>query len=145
MKRILLVFLLIFSIALSSCGAELFAIEDFEWKMRTVMSVDATQSSNDFVIAVGEPDSAHPNAKTVELTLSAKDGVLTLSDITNGKTYGGTYKVKAKTPKSIDYEIVIDGVSGYATVAATEYYDGSRIPTLPVSLGEYSFYFIPNE
>ena len=148
MKRlvaVISVLLLIF--ILSSCGAELVAIEDLEWKMSAVMSnnVDATQSENDFVIAVGEADDIHPNAQIVELTLSAKDGELTLVDVTNSKTYIGTYKIMNRTPKSIDYEIVIDGISGYATVARTEYYDGSETPTLPINLGEYALYFAPNE
>jgi hypothetical protein len=66
-----------------------------------------------------------------------------VADKTNEKTYSGTYKVTAKTPKSIDYEITLDGISGYATVAPTKYYDGSEVPTLPISIGEYSLYFIP--
>ena len=148
MKRLfgaILVLLLI--LIFSSCGAELVAIEDLEWKMSTVMSnnVDATQGENDFVIAVGEADDIHPDAQIIELTLSAKDGELTVVDVTNSKTYSGTYKIMNKTPKSIDYEIVIDGVSGYATVARTEYYDGSEVPTLPINLGEYALYFVPNE
>ena len=65
--------------------------------------------------------------------------------ITNGKTYNGTYEVMQKTPKGTDYEIIIDGVTGYATVAPTEYYDGSEIPTLPINIDGYSLYFIPNE
>ena len=50
-----------------------------------------------------------------------------------------------KTPKGTDYEIIIDGVNGYATVAPTEYYDCSEIPTLPINIDGYSLYFIPNE
>jgi hypothetical protein len=50
-----------------------------------------------------------------------------------------------KTPKGTDYEIIIDGVNGYATVAPTEYYAGSEIPTLPINIDGYSLYFIPKE
>ena len=32
----------------------------------------------------------------------------------SGKTYNGTYEVMQKTPKGTDYEIIIDGVTGYA-------------------------------
>ena len=51
------------------------------------------------------------------MTLTAKDGEITITDTTNGKTYNGTYEVRQKTPKGTDYEIIIDGVTGYATVA----------------------------
>ena len=77
------------------------------------------------------------------MTLTAKDGEITITDTTNGKTYNGTYEVMQKTPKGTDYEIIIDGVTGYATVAPTEYYDGSEIPTLPINIDGYSLYFIP--
>ena len=116
------------------------------WKMRTVMSndVEAAQIEYELVVAVGEEDDIHPNAKIVKIKLVAKDGTITITDATNNKTYRGTYKVQQKTPKGIDYEVTIDGITGYATVAPTEYYDGSEVPTLPINLGEYSLYFIPN-
>lgn len=59
------------------------------------------------------------------------------------QTFTGSYKVQQKTPKGTDYEITIDGIEGYATVAPTEYYDGSKVPTLPINLGDYALYFIP--
>ena len=79
------------------------------------------------------------------MTLIAKDGEITVTNETNNKTYKGTYKIQQKTSKSVDYEVIIDGVTGYATVAQTEYYDGSEIPTLPINLGNYSLYFIPSK
>ena len=145
MKRLLCLFSVIFSLLLSSCGANLVAIEDCDWKMRAVMTtrVEEGQTENDFVIAVGEADDVHPDAKIVDLTLSAKDGNLTVTDLTNGKTYDGTYKVTKRTPRSIDYEITINGEQGYATVAKTTYYGGDEIPTLPINIGEYALYFVP--
>lgn len=148
MKKLMFVLsLLMLPLMLSSCGAETVTIDDYEWKMRTVMS-NNTETATDadaFVSVVGEPDELYPDAKVVDLTLAAKDGKITVTDKTNGKTYSGTYKVTQKTPEGTDYEITIDGVNGYATVAPTEYYDGTDIPTLPINLGEYSLYFIPNE
>ena len=135
-----------FIFTLSACGGDAVAIEDYEWKMRTVMSndVEAAQIEDELVVAVGEEDDIHPNAKIVNIKLVAKDGTITITDATNNKTYRGTYKVQQKTPKGINYEVTIDGITGYATVAPTEYYDGSEVPTLPINLGEYSLYFIPN-
>lgn len=146
MKKILSVFLMSFIVfALSACNADVVKIEDYEWEMRTVMSNDteAAQYQDELVVAVGEADELYPDAEIVDMTLTAKDGEITITDTTNGKTYNGTYEVMQKTPKGTDYEIIIDGVNGYATVAPTEYYDGSEIPTLPINIDGYSLYFIP--
>lgn len=148
MKKIISIFLmLIFTFALSACNSDEFAIEDYEWKMRTVMrnDIEVAQNEDELVVAVGEADELYPDAEIVDLTLIAKDGEITITDTTNGKTYNGTYEVQKKTSKGMDYEIIIDGVTGYATVSPTEYYDGSEIPTLPINIDGYSMYFIPNE
>ena len=138
---------LIFVLGLSACNSDVVAIEDHEWKMRTVMSndIEVAQNEDQLVVAVGEADELYPDAKIVDLKLIAKDGSLTVTDATNNKIYNGTYKVQQKTPKGTDYEVTIDGVKGYATVAPTEYYDGSKVPTLPINLGEFSLYFTPVE
>ncbi|MBQ5824613.1 MAG: hypothetical protein IIW48_07360, partial [Clostridia bacterium] len=145
MKRLMMivpVIMLVF--VLSSCSSDLVAIEDCEWKMQAVMSATNDDIGDyEFVIAVGGVDEVHPEAKIIEMTLKAKDGILIIEDITNGKTYNGTYKVMQKTPKGYDYEITVDGISGCATVAPTKYYSGSEVPTLPINLGEYALYFTP--
>ena len=108
MKKILSVFLMSFIVfALSACNADVVKIEDYEWKMRTVMSNDteAAQYQDELVVAVGEADELYPEAEIVDLTLTAKDGEITITDNTNGKTYNGTYEVMQKTPKGTDYEL----------------------------------------
>lgn len=146
MKKFLSAFLiLVFTFALSACNSDRIAIEDYEWKMRTVMKNDmeAAQNEDEMVVAVGEHDELYPDAEIAEITLTAKDGTITVTDKTNSKTYSGTYKVSRETPDGTDYEITIDGVSGYATVAPTEYYNDQTIPTLPINIDGYSVYFIP--
>lgn len=147
MKRVFPTIFLLLSLTFifSSCASETISIEDYEWKMRTVMSgnIETAQNEDSLIVAVGEPDELYPEAKIVDLTLIAKEGKITITDKTNNKTYTGTYKVQQKTPKGTDYEITINGQDGYATVAPTEYYDGSEVPTLPINLGEYSLYFVP--
>ena len=134
-------------LALSACNADVAAIEDYEWKMRTAASndIEAAQAPDELIIAVGEADECYPEAEIVDLTLLAIDGAITITDSTNGKTYNGTYEVMQKTPKGRDYEIIIDGLTGYATISPTEYYDGSEIPTLPINIDGYSLYFIPKD
>ena len=148
MKKIIsLLLMLILVFTLSACNGDVVAIEDYEWKMGAVMrnDIEVAQNEDELVVAVGEEDDIHPNAKIVDLKLVAKDGSITVTDATNNKTYSGTYKVQQKTPKGTDYEVTIDGIKGYATVAPTEYYDGSEVPTLPINLGEFSLYFTPVE
>lgn len=148
MKKIISILIMLsFTFTLSACNSDQIAIEDYEWKMRTVMrnDIEAAQNEDELVVAVGEADELYPDAEIVDVTLTAKDGEITVTDTTNSKTYSGSYTVSQKTPDGTDYEVTIDGVTGYATVAPTEYYDGSEIPTLPINIGGYSVYFIPKE
>ena len=140
MKKIISVLLLlsIAVFALSACGMGKPKIEDYEWKMRTIMHAEDNQVIYD---AAAEESSTHPEATIIEMTLVAKDGKITITDVTNGKTYEGTYTVSGKNPEGTDYHITIDGKSGYATVAMTTYADGTEEPTLPISLDGYSLYF----
>ena len=140
MKRTISILILIatLTIALSACGLGKVKIEDYEWKMRTVMHGEDNQVVVD---AVGEDDPAHPEAIIIDMTLTAKDGKITITDNTNNKTYEGTYTVEQKTPAGTDYKITIDGKEGYATVAMTTYADGTEEPTLPINLGTHSIYF----
>ncbi len=133
---LLLVTTMIF--AISACGMGKVKIEDYEWKMRTIVHAEDNQVVYD---AAAEESTAHPEAKIIDMTLVAKDGKIIITDVTNGKTYEGTYKVSQKTPEGTDYEITVDGKSGYATVAMTKYADGTEEPTLPISLDGHSMYF----
>ena len=148
MKKVLALFLLFVVVfSLSACNGDVVALENYEWKMGAVMrnDIEVAQNEDELVVAVGEEDDIHPNAKIVDLKLVANDGSITVTDATNNKSYSGTYKVQRKTPKGTDYEVTIDGIKGYATVAPTEYYDGSEVPTLPINLGDFSLYFTPAE
>lgn len=148
MKRVLFVIpVLILTLLLASCGTETVSIEDYEWKLQAVMKndVEAAQDEDTLVIAVGESDELYPDAKIVDVKLTAKDEKITVVDSTNDKTYSGTYKQTEKTPDGITYEMEIDGKEGFATVSPAEHYEGIDVPTLPINMGEYSVYFIPAE
>ena len=140
MKKAISILLLmsIMIFALSACGVGKPKIEDYEWKMRTIMHAEDNQVIYD---AVAEESTTHPEAKIIEMTLVAKDGKIIITDVTNGKTYEGTYTISGRNPEGTDYHITIDGKSGYAGVAMTTYADGSKEPTLPISLDGYSMYF----
>ena len=140
MKRVFPVITLFIAVAvlITGCSSEAVSIEDHVWKLRTVIVNDSDAS----VPAVGEPDEVYPEAKVVDVTLTAKDGMITITDATNGKTYAGTYEAANKTPAGTDYNVTIDGIAGFAAVAMTTYSDGEKQPTLPINLGDYSVYFI---
>ena len=89
--------------------------------------IEVAQNEDELVVAVGEADELYPDAEIVDLTLTAKDGEITVTDTTNNKTYNGTYTIMQKTPDGTDYEVIIDGVSGNATVAPTEYYNNQKL------------------
>ena len=85
MKKMISILLLVsvLALTLSACGAGEVKMEVYDWKMRTVMSNDIDLADSDAVVlAVGEPDEVYPNAKIADLTLVAKDGKLTLIDLT---------------------------------------------------------------
>ena len=140
MKKIVSILLLAATLifALSACGIGKTKIEDYEWKMRTIMHVEDNQVVYD---AAAEESSNHPEAEIIEMTLVAKDGKITITDVTNNKTYEGTYAVSGRNPEGTDYKITIDGKVGYATVAMTIYADGREEPTFPIRLNGYSMYF----
>ena len=132
-----ILFLTTIVLILSSCGYEKLKIENYDWKMRYVMHGEDNQVIID---AVGEEDPSS-DAKTVHIALKAENGKITITDSTNNRTYEGTYAVSGKTPREINYNVVINGISGHGVVAMTTYYDGTKEPTLPISLGSYSIYF----
>ena len=140
MKKIISILLLAATLifALSACGMGKPKIEDYEWKMRTIAHVEGEQLVYD---AVAEESTSHSEAKIIEMTFIAKDGKITITDVTNSKTYEGTYTVSGRNPEGTDYHITIDGKTGYAGVAMTTYADGSEEPTLPISFDGYSMYF----
>ena len=137
-KTLSVVIALIVLLLLSSCTSERIKIEDRAWKMRYAMHGEDDKLIID---AVDKEDETHPEAKLTDITLTARDGKITITDSTNDKTYEGTYSVESRTLREINYKITIDGREGYATVAMTTYADGSEEPTLPINLGEYSLYF----
>lgn len=143
MKKIISIFLLttMLILTLSACGTGKPEIEDYEWKMRTIMHTADGQVVYD---AAAEESSTHPEAIIIEMTLVANDGRILITDVTNSKVYEGTYTLSGMNPEGTDYHITIDERYGYAAVAMTAYGDGSKEPTLPITLEGYSMYFYAN-
>lgn len=122
------------------------SIEDYQWKMQMIQSndINVEQNADLSVVAVGTADDLYAHAPVVELVLTAEDGKLSLEDKTNHKEYEGSYLKQKSTPEGIIYEVVVNGQDGYATVSTTKS-NGTETPTMPINLGNYSIYFVPEE
>lgn len=142
MRKIASFILLLILIFTTGCsGFSSPKIEDYTWEMSSVAYVEDEQL---VMVAVGESDPVYPEAKVIDMILTASSGKITITDKTNNKTYEGTYEVESKNHESTIYKITLDGKDGYATVAMTTYADDSETPTLPINLGDYSMYFYAN-
>ncbi len=140
MKKVLAVLLVfVFVIAmLSACGNNEANIEDGEWKLKSIESLN----DNGDVIAVGEKSEASSDAKVLEIVLTAQDGELLLADKTNDETYNGAYEELLITDSRDDYKIFIDGKEGLINSTKTVYPDGSEVPMLIMTVDGYDLYFV---
>lgn len=138
MKKVCVPFLL-FLLLLTGCGDTIVPeIDEYTWLMSSVQS-GAVQGQ---AIAYGERGSSTLSyAQKTELICTAENGILTLEDKTNNKTYRGTYKLDYKDPKSTVYDISVDSKQGKAVAAMTTYYDKSQEPTLIIRVDDYAINF----
>ena len=130
-------------IGLTGCSsASDMSIDNFKWELNTVQSTD----DNGAVIAYNPNNglmeaTAYPEAKPVDMYLTAGDGRFVLTNGADGETYEGTYKMISDKDKSAIYEITLGENIGYASVAMTSYHNGSQVPTLNISINDYALNF----
>lgn len=137
-KQIAFIALMLASLlCLASCAESVPDIGSYVWRMESAQSA----SQNGDIIAAA-PD-AQTNCDTiVELKLTAKNGVLTLTDAKENTVYTGTYKLSQKNLREYIYEVTIDYMEGIAVCAMTTYHDGTEEPTFIINLdGEYVLNF----
>ncbi len=136
MKKLMILCLtLVLVFSMAGCSSNSIKIEDYEWELSRVMILE---NELPVTIASNNDTEISDTTKKIDITLVAKDGVITITDKINDCTYSGTYKRTKTTPAGTDYEITIEGKEAHAGVAMTTYADGSQVPTLPISLGEYT-------
>lgn len=144
MKRIIAFILSALTcMCLVACGNnQKYAIDDYTWVMSTIQSVE---QNGDFVAYapsnVTFDKNAYPNAVSIDMTCSAKNGALSILDKTNNKTYNGSYKVTNNSSQTVIYEIVIEDKSGTVVVSVTDNQDGTVIPTMILSIDDYALNF----
>lgn len=138
MRKNSIVFIALIFLLAGCSHADVPKVDEYTWEMTSVQRKEQDGQA----VAYGKRGSSTlENAVSMELMCTAKDGVLTLTDTTNGKTYSGTYKLKEIDPRSAHYDITLDGNEGLAVVAMTTYHDGSQDPTFIINLDEYVINF----
>lgn len=138
MKKLNIIFIALIFLLAGCSHTDVPKIDEYTWEMTSVQS----KANEGQAVAYGERGSSTlENALPMELICTAKDGVLMLTDRTNGKTYSGTYKQKETDPQSTHYDVTLDGADGLAVVAMTTYHDGSQDPTFIINLDEYVINF----
>lgn len=143
MKR-LSVLLCLLLLLLAGCGSKdstVPKIEDYSWQMTTVQSMEAEGQA----VAYGPGnESTLETAVEILLSCTAADGMITLTDETNGQVYSGTYKLTESDHQSSTYEVTVGETEGMAVVSMTTYHDDSQTPTFIISLGDYALNFFPS-
>ena len=147
MKKIIVPILFtIFVVCLACCGKTKTdaAIEDYKWNLTVIQS----GKDGSIVGCSSETYEMHKDIegiKVVDLILTAQNGNFIISDNANDKNYNGTYTVNISKKNCMIYNIVMGEESGHATTAYTEYKNEAdaiqRIPTLILSVGDYSLTF----
>lgn len=120
-------------------------IEEYIWSLESVQGGD--EKNGGYVACSPEMSDKIQDLSIpiIEIECKAQNGVITLNDKTNNKTYSGSYKVKSKDLRSIIYEITINSKQGLAVSAMTDYYDGSQTPTFIISIDGYALNFYSRE
>ncbi len=140
MKKAGIFLLSVAMICLMGCNSsQRVSIDAYYWRMTTVQG---PEGENGAIIACPAAQAdIYEGAEILELTCEAKDGSLTLTDLTNNESYTGTYRAMQKSPRDILYEITMADETGHAVTALTTYFDGGESPTLIISLGGYDINF----
>lgn len=140
MKKLSLLIVLSLAAALIflGCNNNTIKIDEYTWAMMTIQSTN----DNGKVIAYGnDENSTFETAVLVQLKCKEENGVLTLTDSTNNRTYTGSYKAADTNPDSVIYDVKIGDTSGKAVCSLTTYRNEKNKPTLLLNLGDYTLKF----
>lgn len=136
---ILLAVILLFSF--TACGKTDNQIDAYSWNCATVQSSETNGAIIAYDPNVAPAGDRYANAAEIEISLSAKNGKLTIQDKTNSKTYEGRYSVTDNRSQSTIYKITVDVKEGIAVLSDTEYADGTSVATLILSVDDYALTF----
>lgn len=113
------------------------AIENHNWEFVLV------QGNNGNILACSaDEQEIYDTAKTVPLSVQAKDGKMELKNEDTGENWNIEYKINDKSIGGIIYDISCNGKTGFASTGVTEYYDGQSEYTMYLSINDYTIKFI---
>lgn len=126
-------------IVLTGCSnGNVIKMDEYTWLMTSVQSVE--EEGQTIACGLGG-SSVLDTAVQIDLACKAENGVITLKDRTNNKTYTGSYKLTDIDSRSSVYEITLGSSNGMAVVAMTTFQDESQTPTCIINLGDYVLNF----
>ena len=127
---------------MAGCQNTNIAVENYEWKMNVIQSYEnygkiiACEESEK-----GKLENNGEGVAVIDMIMTAKDGVLTITDITNDKKYTGKYTKKESKAESTLYSVTMNGKEWNAVLSFTKYYEGGDKATLIISNSDYSIQF----
>lgn len=140
---VLMLSALVFS--MTGCSSESIKIENHDWELTLI------QSSKDGSVigCASEHYEMHKEIEgliVVDLECSAKNGNFTITDETNNQSYHGNYEESdVISVESTTYSIATTENTGTAVTSITKSdYDideGDKIPTLIITIGDYTLNF----
>lgn len=146
MKKLLLTSLVILLLAgMTGCSKEeTIKIDEHDWNLTFVLS------SEDGRVLGCAPEhyEAHKedeNIKEMNLDCVVSDGEYTITEVTNNTEYSGAYEVMEENKDSVIYSLTSEEGTGMAVTSITKGDDGSRTPTLIISMGGYDLNFQSEE
>ena len=141
-KVITIVFVMLFVLscvsALSGCSKRDNTIQNHEWKFD---NVQGTANAGAVIACSKDSERVSETAKIIELSIQIEEGALTIVNENSQETFVLSYKEKDLSGESTIYDVEHNGTKGIASVSKTTYQDKTEIPTLIISIHEYSLYF----
>lgn len=142
MKKLLLIGLVILLLAgMTGCSKEeTVKIEEHDWNLTFVLS-----SEDGRVLGCApkhyEAHKEDESVKEIDLDCVVSDGKYTIVDVTNNTEYSGTYEIMEEDKESVIYTLTSEEGTGMAVTSITKGDDGSRTPTLILSIDGYDINF----
>lgn len=119
------------------CAGADTSLEGKTWTLKTAI---VTENGEARVFAADKENSAYPAAKIIRVSLSAADGKIIITDLNEGKTFVGKYSYSGNSGGGI-FKVNFGEKSGFLVSSFTEYADGIKVPTLTLSVENYTLYF----
>ncbi len=163
MRKLCFVLVIVLLFALPGCDRNYVRIDSNEWELLMIEKTDASAEGGSVVVACSaqyvESLGLTELVETLEMSATAKDGKLVISDLTNDVTYEAAYEKISQTGNSTAYEkrtsynLTFENVAGTA-VAQNEVgptavpggkaspWIGEGVPMLRITVDDYNLTFV---